>query len=158
MRLRPDLAERNRARATHSMSRTSTYAIWRSMLARCTSPQSKDFGRYGARGITVCNRWLKFENFLADMGQRPEGLTLDRRDGTLGYSPDNCRWATPTIQARNRRTNVTVTHDGITATVAEWAERTGLERKTLEYRIRAGWTAARALTTPSTINRKPNHV
>lgn len=155
MAQRPDLAARNRARATHAMSRTSTYAVWRSMLARCTNPNAKDYPRYGASGVTVCERWRSFENFLADMGARPDGMTLDRENGAHGYAPGNCRWATPTQQARNRRDNVLVTHEGITVTLAEWAERAGLERKTLEYRIRAGWDTARALTTPSTINRKP---
>lgn len=138
-----------------ALSRTSTYTIWKTMVARCTRPHAKDFPRYGGRGITVCERWRTFANFLADMGERPAGLTLDRKDGTGGYEPANCRWATPKEQARNRRNNVLLTHDGQTATVAEWAERTGLERKTLEYRVRAGWPAERALTTPSTINRKP---
>lgn len=137
---------------------SSTHAIWRGMLARCRNVNAKDYARYGARGITVCDRWLSFALFLADMGERPAGMTLERRDGSKGYFPENCTWATPTQQARNRRGNVNVTHDGITATVAEWAERTGLERKTLEYRIRAGWPAERALTTPSLINRKPTHV
>jgi hypothetical protein len=155
MAARPDLAAMNRARATHAMSRTSTYAVWRSMLSRCTNPNAKDYPRYGGRGITVCDRWRVFENFLADMGPRPDGLTLERENGARGYEPGNCKWATPTAQARNRSSNVLVTHGGHTATVAEWAERTGLERKTLEYRLRAGWPAERALSTPSTINRKP---
>lgn len=136
---------------------SSTHAIWRGMLSRCRNPKSKDFPRYGGRGITVCDRWLQFVNFLADMGERPAGMSLERLDGAEGYSPENCTWATPTQQARNRRGNVCITHDGRTATVAEWAERTGLERKTLEYRIRVGWPAERALTTPSTINRKTHH-
>jgi hypothetical protein len=154
MTKRPDLVARNAARVTHRLSRTTTYAIHRSMLARCTNPNCKDYPRYGGRGISVCERWKSFDNFLADMGKRPEGLTLERNDVNGNYEPSNCRWATQKEQQRNRRTNVFVTHDGITATVAEWAERTGLERKTLEYRIRVGWAPARALTTPSTINRK----
>lgn len=133
---------------------SSTHAIWRGMLSRCSNPKSKDFARYGGRGISVFERWLSFANFLADMGERPAGLTLERRDGAGNYGPSNCEWATPKQQARNRRNNVFITHGTTTATVAEWAERTGLERKTLEYRIRAGWSAERALTTPSTINRK----
>jgi hypothetical protein len=128
------------------------------MRQRCENPNRKDFRNYGARGITVCERWREFANFLADMGQRPEGMTLERKNSNAGYGPDNCVWATPRQQARNKRGNVIVTHAGVSATVAEWAERTGLERKTLEYRIRAGWPAERALTTPSLINRKHNHV
>lgn len=157
-RTRPDMIGKTPANATHLMSHSSTYNIWRSMLARCDNPKRKDYFRYGGAGITVCERWRKFENFLADMGVRPSGLTLDRRDGTLGYTPDNCRWATPSEQARNRRGNVLVTHAGITATVAEWAERSGLERKTIEYRVRVGWDHSKAVTTPSITNRKNRNV
>lgn len=155
---RPDLAAMNAARATHRMSKTSTYAVWSSMRQRCENPARKDFSRYGGRGLQVCERWKSFENFLQDMGARPEGLTLERIDGAKGYEPANCRWATSKEQARNRRTNVVLTFNGHAAPVAEWAEKTGLERKTLEYRIRAGWPVERALTTPSTTNRKHSHV
>ncbi len=158
MALRPDLAAMNRARATHAMSRTSTYTVWRSMLARCTNPKAKDVPRYGGRGITVSDEGRSVDNLLADMGEKPAGMTLDRKDGARGYEPSNCRWATHKEQARNRRTNVHVTHQGVTATVAEWAERTGLERKTLEHRLRAGWESSRALTTPSLTNRKTANV
>lgn len=88
------------ARTTHGMSGTPTHKCWRSMLARCKG----DHPNYGGRGIKVCKRWLKFENFLADMGERPEGLTLDRYPDNDGdYKPSNCRWATPKEQTNNRR-------------------------------------------------------
>ena len=81
-----------------------TYRSWQSIFQRCDNPKHPDFDYYGGRGITVCARWREsFENFRTDMGERPEGMTLDRRDNSKGYGPDNCRWATRTQQSRNSR-------------------------------------------------------
>ena len=85
-----------------------TYRSWRSMRTRCTNPRSTQWKHYGGRGITICERWALFENFLADMGERPPGLTLDRIDNGRGYEPENCQWATPKTQANNRRKTSTV--------------------------------------------------
>jgi hypothetical protein len=83
--------------------RTRTYGTWVSMRVRCSNPNSRNYKWYGARGVTVCERWSSFENFLADMGERPEGRTLDRINNDLGYEPGNCRWATPKEQIANQR-------------------------------------------------------
>lgn len=88
----------------HTIGKQSrTYCTWRKMLARCYDPDSYGFHWYGARGIKVCERWLIFDNFLADMGERPEGMTLDRKETNGDYEPDNCRWATRQQQLANRR-------------------------------------------------------
>lgn len=82
---------------------TSTYYIWAAMIQRCTNPKNRDYKNYGARGITVCDRWRDFTNFLADMGEKPDGLSIDRIDNDGNYEPGNCRWATPAQQASNKR-------------------------------------------------------
>jgi hypothetical protein len=144
---RPDLAERNRQRALHGRTNTTEHNIWSSMIQRCTDPQHKDYPRYGGRGIGVCDRWRFFNLFLADMGSRPEGKSIDRIDNDADYSPENCRWASLSEQARNRRTSKMVTFRGETKSLADWADELGIERKTLQMRLKA-WSVERALTTP----------
>jgi hypothetical protein len=111
------------------------YDLWYGMHARCYTPTSPSYPYYGAKGITVCERWHSYKAFALDMGTRPAGHTLDRLDNTRGYSPDNCRWAT--VQQQNSKKGDTrlYTHDGVTATMKEWARRVGVPYGALRYRL-----------------------
>lgn len=107
----------------HGMWNKREYLIWQHMKARCYRKTSPDYKNYGARGIKISQPWLdKFENFYNDMGDCPEGFSIERIDNNKDYSKSNCKWASRKEQARNRRTSVYYTHDGVTKTVAEWAE------------------------------------
>lgn len=140
---------------THGKSGTPIYWIWNQMIERCTRKTHKSYHRYGARGIYVCERWQKFENFFADMGERPKGRTLDRIDNDGPYSPENCRWRTPREQAINSRHAHKITFNGETLALCEWAERVGIPAKALSVRItQYGWTPERALSTPHRAPRK----
>lgn len=128
----------------------SEWRIWVGMWNRCTNPNDAvHYSRYAARGIVVCERWRRYEAFLADMGRRPSSLhSLERVDNDGPYSPDNCRWATRKEQARNRRNTVYLTVDGETRSRAEWAELKGLSVRIIDRRMnRDGWSAERAVMT-----------
>lgn len=128
--------ERN---TTHGRAKTPTYRIWSGMITRCHNPRASGFHKYGARGVTVCDRWRhSFEAFLADMGEKPPGLTLDRIDSREGYEPSNCRWATMREQQNNRTNNRRITYGGETLTLAQWARRLGMPPSTLQRRADAG--------------------
>lgn len=126
------------------------FHVWRAMVARCTNPKHAKWKWYGARGIGVCERWLSFDNFKADMGERPEGMTLERVDNNLGYGPDNCCWANWHAQAQSRRSHATamMEYQGERLSASEWARRTGIPQSTLCMRLKRGWSHERALTTP----------
>jgi hypothetical protein len=128
--------------------RTRVYGIWRNILTRCTNPNVPSYEDYGARGITVCERWLTFENFLEDMGEPPNGLTIDRLENSVGYCKENCAWRTPLEQARNTRRNVKLTFDGLTLTMKEWAERLNISYRMLRGRYENNWSVERILTEP----------
>lgn len=126
---------------THGQSKSSqTYSSWMDMRSRCNKPDNEAYPRYGGRGIRVCERWSAFENFRLDMGDRPAGKTLDRIDNDGNYEPDNCRWATPAEQARNRRSNILLTIDGETKCLLDWCN-----EKNVAYAAAAWWVRVRGL-------------
>lgn len=125
---------------------SSEYATWDSMKQRCTNPKAKAYANYGARGITVCERWMSFENFLEDMGSRPgKGFDLDRINNEEGYYKENCRWTERKTNIRNRRNTILVCIDGVTKSATEWAELAGLERHRVALRYQVGWRGQRLL-------------
>lgn len=127
---------------------SKTYEAWRSMKKRCGVSKNASFESYGARGISVCDRWINsFENFLEDMGEAPSGTSLDRYpDNDGNYQPGNCRWATPKQQAENRRNNHKLSFAGREQTIAAWAEETGLSDTAIHTRLQRGWSISDALT------------
>lgn len=110
-------------------SRTSEYRSWSAMKTRCFNRVSKGYKHYGGRGITVCARWMKFENFLADMGKRPARKSLDRINNDGNYEPGNCRWATALQQSINKQNSRWLTIDGIRLRVEEWAQKYGFSAR-----------------------------
>lgn len=132
------------------MPSSPTYSTWSGMKARCGNPTNISYRKYGARGITVCERWMEFRNFLADMGERPAGTTLDRIDTTGNYEPGNCRWATPKQQRHNSRQTVEILeHNGRRQCLTDWSKEVGIHVRTLWKRIHiSGWPVERALSTP----------
>jgi hypothetical protein len=129
-----------------------TYRTWASMLNRCNCPTSSGYPKYGAKGTRVCERWLSFENFLADMGERPEGMSIDRKDNEKGYEPGNCRWATRPDQARNKTDNRFLTFNGETLCLTDWAKKLGLTPGALHTRLKL-FPLEEALTKPKRKNR-----
>ena len=116
------------------------YKAWVSMRNRCYNPNHNWYHRYGRRGITVCEQWDDFEVFLADMGPRPSPkYSLDREDNDLGYTPQNCRWATPQEQNDNRGNSIWLTHQGRTQTLTAWSRELGVKQVTLKARLAKGW-------------------
>lgn len=126
------------------------YTSWQKMKERCLSKSGIHFRNYGGRGITVCERWASFDNFIQDMGPRPsQQHSLERKDNDAGYFPENCTWATRTEQANNRRTNHLLEHDGQTHTISEWAKIVGISRRVIRQRIaKLNMPASEALTRP----------
>lgn len=121
------------------------YWAWQRMKQRCFDENTPEFKHYGGRGITVCERWLDFENFLSDMGERPKGMTVERINNDGDYESTNCRWATRREQAVNRSMTRWLTYGGERLCMKDWALRVGISLPLLKYRIDAGWPLERAL-------------
>lgn len=127
------------------------YHSWVNMIQRCTNPNVYDYPNYGGRGITVCPEWRGregFYRFREDMGDRPEGTTLDRIDNDGDYYRYNCRWANSDVQANNKRSNYLLTYNGKTQSVARWAKELGISYSTLYTRLCNRWSVEEMLTTP----------
>lgn len=135
---------------THGHARkgrnTPTYRTWASMIQRCNNANNRASAHYGSRGITVCDRWLVFENFLADMGERPgPGMSIERKDVNGGYEPSNCMWANASQQAKNKQKTLRVGGK----TITEAAKSLGLSHSAIVTRMKRGWDARKAMTTPT---------
>jgi hypothetical protein len=140
--------------AAHSgPKRSRTYNIWANMKARCQNPNNHKFPDYGARGITVCDRWQSFVAFHADMGDAPKGWSIDRINNDQGYTPENCRWAANKTQANNTRANRRITIGGTTKTLSQWSAISGVKGPTIARRLRFNWDAQTAVFTLPKTNR-----
>jgi hypothetical protein len=131
---------------------SATYSSWTNVVARCTQSSNPAYAHYKKRGITICERWRTFANFLEDMGERPKGTTLDRWPNNNGnYEPGNCRWATKREQANNRVTNIRFEYRGQEHTLAELARASGQSKETLRVRLvrPGGWSVEDAVETPT---------
>jgi hypothetical protein len=128
------------------------------MISRCKLDSKTHSERYADRGITVCERWKSFKNFLQDMGERPsKEYTIERKDNDLGYFPENCKWATASEQGNNKRNNVIITMNDVSMTLAQWSLKTGIGRDLIQLRIdKLGWSIEKALNTPAR-NRNLTH-
>ncbi len=127
---------------------SKTYIVWSHMIQRCTNAYCKEYRYYGSRGIKVCKRWLKFENFLKDMGEAPDRYQIDRIENNKGYYTENCQWVTKKQQMRNKRDNHLITFEGKTRCMAEWSEIFNINYNTLQYRLNHRWSIQKALITP----------
>ena len=135
-----------KVRKTHGMTNSATYVAWTNMKARCYYAKTRGFANYGGRGIKVCDRWLNsFENFLVDMGERPDGLSLDRKDSDRDYSPENCHWIDWSSQMNNQRKTIFMTKGELTLSRSQWARKLGVKSDFIRSRQRSGMTDEEAL-------------
>ncbi len=119
----------------HGLSSSPTYQTWQNMIQRCNNPNSPNYKNYGGRGITVCSEWTDFTRFLRDMGEKPSGYSIERKNNNVGYCPENCIWASKKDQANNRRGNIYVQVNGVRYTVAQFADRFHLDARQLYAKL-----------------------
>lgn len=149
-------SKNGRQNATHGETRgekrSTEYKLWHTMIQRCEYPKHRSYKNYGAKGISVCERWRSsFENFLQDIGRKPSPkYTIERKDSAGNYGPGNCRWATYSEQARNRSTNKVIKIDGASKCISEWLEisKSGVSKELCHWRMKNGWGAKKAIFTP----------
>lgn len=133
-------------RSKHQMSNTSEHGIWLAMKRRCYNKNNTDYLRYGGRGIKVCDRWINsFENFYADMGEKPYGCSIDRIDYDGDYTPENCKWSTNIEQANNKSTNARYQYGDENHTIAEWSRIVEMPQTLLRKRLHSGMKMPYAL-------------
>lgn len=139
----------------HGMSGTKTYASWAQMKTRCLNINASGYKYYGSRGIKVCKRWLKFENFYADMGDKPTpSHSIERRNNNGDYEPGNCKWATISEQNNNKRNNVILTYKGASMNLSQWAEKLGISRACLWDRVNRNLPKSAIFTSEKNIKQK----
>lgn len=134
-----------------------TYTSWAKLKQRCLNKNDDYYFNYGGRGITVCNRWLCFSNFLSDMGIRPEGKTIDRINTNKGYYKSNCKWSTRKEQQNNTRRCVLITHNGVTKNITQWCTFLGMKKATFFYRRQAGLSYEKILSLPVSLSNRSLH-
>ena len=141
------LRNKNRERFTiHNMSNSPEYCSWECMKGRCMNPHNKFYHNYGAKGITVCDEWMKFENFYRDMGPKPSNKhSIDRIDTTGNYCKENCRWTTREVQDRNKRNSIYISYNGETFILMDLAKKVGMHQQTLKARIQRGLPVEEAI-------------
>ena len=145
--IRSDIA--SRINAKHGLSQSPEHQVWTAMIQRCENPKHISYRNYGAKGITVCDRWQDFSLFIQDMGMRPgPGMTIERRENSKGYFPGNVRWATRLEQAHNTSRNRRITYNGETLLLTEWAARLQTNPSNLSSRLELGWPEHLVVTVP----------
>lgn len=142
---KPEVSRQNMLR--HGLADSRIHRSWMSMRQRCLNQNDRAYKNYGGRGIGISDRWLAFENFAQDMGSMPDGYELDRINVNGNYEPTNCRWANPKTQANNKRNNRILEIDGISKTLTQWCESTGITKSAAQKRLALGWSVEKTFAT-----------